>query len=107
MLHCDACGAAKEVGHGELGIVHARYLLSCQFPGAEKMVAYYSKGLSLQQASRLRPLTAQGYHAAVNRQAGRCVCGGAFKLNAPARCPKCRARWSPHDHGCRVVGKYS
>lgn len=37
------------------------------------------------------PLSEDEYHAAVEAALEPCACGGAFRYDAPARCPSCRS----------------
>jgi hypothetical protein len=43
------------------------------------------------------PLTRTEYHAAAEGTLEPCACGGRFRYDAPARCPRCRSTSSQWD----------
>ena len=88
LLHCDACGGTKSVPHNELGDAHA---LRVRGLGGSWTVATQEVDKRVQQASDLEPLTGGDFKRLVERKAGKCDCGGSFRLDAPPRCPNCRS----------------
>lgn len=63
LLHCDRCGRERRVPREQVRTRGRRPVTTAEDPS-----------LSIEE-----------------RLAGRCPCGGQFRLDAPARCPKCRS----------------
>ena len=102
MLHCDTCGATKEVGHRELGDVHLGFVKGLPGPYA---VARAAMDRRIQREYKGQPLTRDEYHAAAQATLGDCACGGRFRYDAPGRCPECRAtddQWDVDPHGSHI-----
>ena len=102
LLHCDACGATKSIGHGELGDVHLGFVKGLPGPYA---VARAGMDRKIQAEYPGRALTRDEYHAAAEAKVGGCECGGRFTYDAPARCPGCRStddQWDEDPDG-RIV----
>lgn len=62
LLHCDTCGQEKEISQREL-----------------------DENISLTNNKEL------SYDEKVENYAGKCKDGGQYKINAKARCPKCKS----------------
>ena len=61
----------------------------------------YAKAGDARQAEMQGPAAWQVHRQALEEHAGRCRCGGHFRVGAPARCPKCRStdyREDPEGH---------
>ena len=102
MLHCDTCGATKEVGHRELGDVHLGFVKGLPGPYA---VARAAMDRRIQREYKGQPLTRDEYHAGAEATLGACACGGRFTYDAPARCPECRStedQWDVDPHGSGI-----
>jgi predicted Zn-ribbon and HTH transcriptional regulator len=88
LLRCNSCGKPKSMGFEEIGEPHLRYIKGLNTPycmttaGSDRYIQENYPG---------KPLSERGYHRAVEKLAGDCRCGGAFKFNAKARCPKCKS----------------
>lgn len=79
---CNNCGATFETSEGG-GFVFE--LLRCDACGKEKSVSLIRLGGK--QADR----SGERYRQRMEKAAGRCRCGGQFRLDAPPRCPACRS----------------
>jgi len=55
------------------------YLLHCDGCGRERWVNYTDLDLNWRDAVH------------VEKYAGKCACGGNFKVNVPPRCPQCKS----------------
>lgn len=88
LLHCDRCGAAASVGHGELGDIHLRFVKGLRTPYA---VARAAVDRDIQANYPGEPLSRDEYHAAAEATLDPCSCGGRFRYAAPPRCPTCRS----------------
>ena len=86
LLHCDACGTAKSIGHEELGDIHLGFVKGLPGPYA---VARSEMDRSIQLEYPGAPLTRAEYHAAAEATLDRCSCGGRFRYDAATRCPAC------------------
>jgi hypothetical protein len=88
LLHCDACGADRSVGHDELGDIHLGFVKGLPGP-------YALSRRQLDQHIKVtypgEPLSRDEYHAAAEATLETCACGGRFRYDAPARCPGCRS----------------
>lgn len=95
LLHCDTCGKAESVGHQDLGDIHLRFVKGLPGPYA---VARMEMDRRIQREYRGEPLTRSEYHAAAEATLEPCTCGGTFRYDAEARCPRCRStseQWDP------------
>ena len=88
LLHCDACGSTRNVGHEDLGDIHLRFVKGLPGPYA---VSRMEMDRRIQREYPGEPLTRDEYHAAAEATLGPCSCGGRFRYDAPARCPGCRS----------------
>jgi len=88
LLHCDACGAEVTVGFHEIGEAHLQYLKGLREPYSFVTERKDREALESYQG---QPICEAEYVAAVERVAGQCLCGGAYRFDAPARCPGCGA----------------
>ena len=88
LLHCDACGEAKSVGHQELGDIHLGFVKGLPGPYA---VARSAMDRRIQHEYPGEPLTRDEYAAAAEATLEPCSCGGRFRYDAQARCPACRS----------------
>jgi hypothetical protein len=88
LLHCDACGKAKSVGHRELGDVHLRFIKGLDHPYA---LARAETDQRIQREYPGEPLSCSEYRAAAEATLDPCPCGGRFTYDAPPRCPDCRS----------------
>lgn len=84
VLHCEVCGRYQWVEHEKIG-----------WPprSADGTVS----------RPRWDDVDMKAFAEAAARAAGRCSCGGSFSVDAPARCPKCRAPWTPDDDAEMVL----
>jgi Zn finger protein HypA/HybF involved in hydrogenase expression len=87
-LRCDQCGKPKSINFNQLGVLHVRYLKGLDVPYA---LALRRQEAALKAASTEEPISQRKYHFGVERIAGKCKCGGQFKMKARPRCPKCRS----------------
>ena len=102
MLHCDTCGATKEVGHRELGDVHLGFVKGLPGPYA---VARAAMDRQIRETYEGKPLTREQHHAAAEATLDACDCGGHHSYDAPARCPECRStsdQWDEDPDGVRM-----
>ena len=102
LLHCDQCGATQSVSHQELGDIHLRFVKGLPGPYA---VARASMDRQIQRDYPGEPLSRDEYHAAAEATLASCSCGGAFRYDAPARCPSCRStseQWQPDPEAPHV-----
>jgi hypothetical protein len=87
VLHCDQCGANRDVAFSDLGELHLRYLKGLDVP--------YSI-VTAEHDTRVRkqfpgePISEDDYYAEIENRLPPCNCGGLFRFAAPARCPRCR-----------------
>ena len=88
MLHCDACGRSKDVGHMDLNEIHFGFIKGLDHPYA---VARMKTDRHIKDKFRGEPLSRDEYHAAAEATLDMCPCGGRFRYDAPARCPGCRS----------------
>ncbi len=88
LLHCDACGESKGISHESLGDIHLRFIKGLLRPYA---VARAAMNERIRQEFQGEPLDRVGYHEAAELTLEPCACGGHFRYDAPARCPKCRS----------------
>lgn len=92
MLRCWRCGHTIWITYETMGLFTLRLWATAnrrdyahglwQFPELEK-IAETNPELPL--------LSHAGYRRALQRRAGRCKCGGPYRVTAPARCPRCRS----------------
>jgi len=88
LLHCARCGAEKSIPHESLGDCFKGYIKGLGIPfagatmGRDRRIGATYQGPIVSE---------EEFHAAVEKAAGMCECGGWFRLNAPPRCPKCRS----------------
>ncbi len=97
---CSACDHRFTVrdGGGEMF-----ELLHCDRCGRDRSVAYAKAG-DARQAEMQGPAAWQVHRQALEEHAGRCRCGGHFRVGAPARCPKCRSTDYREDpDGCSIL----
>jgi hypothetical protein len=102
LLHCDTCGASQSVSHEDLGDIHLGFVKG--LPGVYA-IARASLDNHIKATYPGEALTRDQYHAQVEATLEPCACGGAFRYDAPARCPGCRAtpdRWDEDPDGVRV-----
>lgn len=88
LMHCDTCGETMSVRHQELGDIHLGVVKGLPGPYA---VARMEMDRQIQREYPGEPLTREEYHAAAEATLDPCSCGGSFRYDAPARCPKCRS----------------
>ena len=88
LLRCDRRGETRSVTFDELGLIHLRYLKGLPGPYS---VATAQHDQQVKHKFTGKPLSERGYHAAVQKYAGKHSCGGAFKFRAPPRCPRCHS----------------
>src|SRR3990172_838206 len=87
-LHCDKCGRAKSISFKKIGVLHMRYL--------KKLTGPYSV-VTAESDKRIKnsymgpAISEEEYHAEVEKMAGKCLCRGQYRFDAPPRCPKCRS----------------
>jgi hypothetical protein len=99
LLHCDACGATRSVGHGELGDVHLGFVKGLPGPYA---ISRSAMDRRIKETYEGEPLSRDEYHAAAEATLEGCECGGRFAYGAPARCPGCRStgdQWEEDPDG--------
>jgi hypothetical protein len=88
LLHCDKCGKPKSLSFVEIGEPHLRYLKGLSGPYS---IATQEHDKNVQETYPGEPLSEAEYNLAIEKLAGKCGCGGYFKLDAPPRCPKCKS----------------
>lgn len=83
---CQQCGHRFEVHEGGGFFFH---LLHCDMCGRTKNISFDEVRESAPEDGSE---TASPFdYETVEAMAGQCRCGGAFRMDAPARCPKCRS----------------
>jgi hypothetical protein len=88
LLHCDMCGKDRSISFRELGEAHLGYLKGlkgayCVATGEhDRFVRVNYPG---------EPLPEDEYHRVIDDFAGKCRCGGHFRMDAKPRCPRCRS----------------
>lgn len=87
-LLCDQCGADKDIGFDELGELHLRYLKGLPGPYC---VASSEHDKYIREHTSLSSISEDEYNKGIDALAGKCRCGGKYKLDAPPRCPKCHS----------------
>ena len=88
LLHCNKCGKDKDVGFDELGVAHLQYLKGLPGPYAVATAEFDRK---VKENLSEPAISEAEYHKIVESTAGKCKCGGQFKMKARPRCPKCRS----------------
>jgi predicted Zn-ribbon and HTH transcriptional regulator len=91
LLHCDNCGEKKGVPHEDMGDILPRHLKSLLLTKANESELRKDETARRLMSAPGTPLSDDQYAREISLLAGKCRCGGAFTLNAPARCPKCRS----------------
>ncbi len=99
LLHCDTCGTARSVGHQELGDIHLGFVKGLPGPYAVSRAAMDEQ---IKAEYPGEPLSRHQYHAAAEATLEPCDCGGRFRYDAPARCPKCRSTSEMWDRDARA-----
>ena len=85
---CRDCGHSFTYNDGP-GFQFA--LVRCNKCGGEKQVPFDKVGEGV----------SHGDHKRVEEFAGKCMCGGKYKVDAVPRCPKCKSK--NFDHGGTLV----
>jgi len=75
------------VDFASLGEIHLRYIKGLPGPYC---VATAEIDKDIQQECSGEPISQAEYHELVEQTLDPCRCGGTFRFDAPARCPKCR-----------------
>lgn len=88
LVRCEKCGETRGISFDELGELHDRYIKGLGMPYSS---ASEQHDRVIQADPHILPITEAEYDRGVEEKAGTCTCGGKFKLNAPARCPKCHS----------------
>ncbi len=88
LLHCDTCGKNMEILFEEIGEDHLRYLKGLEGPYS---IATAEHDKAVRDNYPGDPITSEEYHKAVEKLAGKCKCGGHYRFDAGARCPKCKS----------------
>jgi len=88
MLLCNQCGKTKSVGFEEVPDLHQQYLKGLK---GCYCIASNESDEKVQADASIVPITEKTYHQEIEKFAGKCDCGGAFRFNAKSRCPKCRS----------------
>lgn len=99
LLHCDTCGAGRSVSHEELGDIHLAYVKGLPGPYA---VARSRMDAEIKATYPGRARTRAEYQAGAEATLEPCACGGAYRYDAPPRCPGCRStpdRWNEDPNG--------
>jgi len=86
LLHCDRCGRERSISFEDIGEPHLRYLKGLPGPYA---IATSDHDENVRENYPGEPISEEEYHAAVEKLAGKCRCGGEFRFGAPPRCPEC------------------
>ena len=89
LLHCDRCGKGRSIEFDELGEIHFRYIKGLPDPYGTISKERYK---CILENLGGEPLSERDYYIAVEKYAGQCRCGGSFKFDAPARCPRCKSK---------------
>ena len=85
LLHCNKCGGKKSIGFDEIGEAHLQYLKGLKIPYSvvsQEYDEFVRKNYPGDSISK------EEYHRIIDELAGKCKCGGQFKIDAPPRCPK-------------------
>lgn len=88
LLHCKKCGRGKGVQHAALGDIFKGFIKGL---GTCYAMATMERDQHICDTYDGPVVSEKEFHAAVEKTAGTCGCGGQFKLNAKPRCPKCRS----------------
>jgi len=88
LLRCDRCGETKQILFDEITDLHFRYLKG--LPGPYSGVTS-GRDEWIKEDYDGEPISEEEYYRGVEAFAGRCDCKGAYKMEAPPRCPKCHS----------------
>jgi hypothetical protein len=88
LVRCETCGKTKSMAFDVLGELHVRYVKGLPGPYSTATV---EQDENLREHSPVQPISEPEYHKEIEALAGRCRCGGRYRLDAPPRCPKCRS----------------
>ena len=102
LLHCETCGATTSVSHQDLGDIHLGFVKGLPGPYA---IARSAMDRQIQAEFPGPVLTRRQYHRAAEATLEPCQCGGAFRYDAPPRCPSCRSmsdQWDVDPTGVRM-----
>ncbi|QKG78741.1 hypothetical protein [Tenuifilum thalassicum] len=98
LLHCEKCGKEKSLMFNKIGDAHFQYLKGLNQPYS---IATSSSDKLIQETYPGEAISIESYDDIVEKVAGLCKCGGQFRLDAPARCPKCKSTdyENTYEHG--------
>ncbi len=82
LLHCTKCSETADVLHEDVRDAYLGYL-----KGMNNILPEMDG--SDGQSYEGEPITRRQYRAAVEKKAGKCLCGGRFRYSARPRCPAC------------------
>jgi len=88
LLHCDHCGHEKAVSFQELGKIHLKYIKGLDVPYCSVSADFDSW---VQENYPGAPITRGEYHLAIEELAGKCACGGQYRMAGKPRCPRCHS----------------
>jgi len=88
LLRCDRCGREKNVRFRDLGETHFKYIKGLEVPYCGASAHFDSW---IQENYPGQPITEEEYHHAVEEIIGKCDCGGHYRMDGKARCPKCHS----------------
>jgi len=88
LLHCDRCGRERSISFDEIGEAHLKYLKGLEGPYA---IATSAHDRYVRENYPGDPISEAEYRKVVEEIAGQCECGGRFRFDAPARCPRCKS----------------
>ena len=79
----------RQVGlFDEIGEAHLQYLKGLKGPYC---VASSEHDNNVRENYTGDSISEEEYHESIERIASQCKCGGHYRFNAPARCPKCKS----------------
>lgn len=100
LLHCDSCSKTKSIPIDDFGNLHPKYLKGLKGPDSEATKIYDKH---IQNNCKGKALSWKKRDAVIEKIVGNCKCGGSFKFNAKARCPKCKSLKFKEDKNGGVV----
>ncbi len=101
LLHCDACGADRSIGHRELGDIHLRFVKGLPGPYA---VVRSAVDRQIQREFQGEPVAREEYHTLAEATLEPCACGGRFRYDASPRCPACHSLPDQWEHDPTAPG---
>jgi len=88
LLRCNKCGSEKTIKFDDIPDLHCRFVKGLDRPYS---VASMMQDKEIQESYPGEPLSEKEYFKLVEKEAGRCRCGGNFKFKSKPRCPRCKS----------------